>query len=245
MARPFHRDGLCDAVGAHGPWSDANESGLASQVIAAAIVLHPYGVGIALAIVVSIAGTLYWMTHPPSTRAERVARVAEQVLRRMVGSIIVVFSPQIRSEHMMVLAARLARRERADLLAAYVVEVPFTLPANATMEVEDRAALDTLATAQAIAQKQGVSIRTETIHGRQTSQAVLDLAKREKANLIVMGSYREAKYTGAPLGRPIEQIATGAKCDVLIGVEGKYGSLLRTESLEELSVRGLGEDTGK
>ena len=206
------------------------------------VVLHPYGVAIALAIVLAISGTLYWMTHPPSTRAERVARVAEQVLRRMVGSIIVVFSQEIRSEHMMVLAARLARRERADLLAAYVVEVPFTLPANAAMETEDRAALDTLATAEAIAQKQGRSIRTQTIHGRQTSQAVLDLAKREKANLIVMGSYREAKYSGAPLGRAIEQIATGAKCDVLIGVEGRYGSLLQTEGLEGLAKTALRED---
>jgi nucleotide-binding universal stress UspA family protein len=201
----------------------------------ATVVLHPAGVAIGVVIVASIYGTLYWMTHPPSTRAERVARVAERVLRQMVGSIIVVFSQEIRSEHMMVLAARLARRERADLLAAYVVEVPFTLPANATMEVEDRAALDTLATAEAIAQKHGVSIRTQTIHGRQTSQTVLDLAKREKANLIVMGSYREAKYTNAPLGRAIEQIATGAKCDVLIGVEGQYGSLLRTVTLEELA----------
>ena len=197
--------------------------------------VNAWGIAIGLIILVSIYGTLYWMTHPPSTRAERVARVAERVLRQMVGSIIVVFSQEIRSEHMMVLAARLARRERAELLAAYVVDVPFTLPANAAMEVEDRAALDTLATAEAIAQKHGVSIRTQTIHGRQTSQAVLDLAKREKANLIVMGSYREAKYTGAPLGRAIEQIATGAKCDVLIGVEGQYGSLLRTVTLEELT----------
>ena len=195
----------------------------------------PIGIGAGVFIVAAIAGTMWWMVHPPSTRAERVARVAERMLRQMVGSIIVVFSQEIRSEHMMVLAARLARRERADLLAAYVVEVPFTLPANAAMEPEDRLALDSLATAQAIAQKQGVPIRTQTIHGRQTSQAVLDLAKREKANLIVMGSYREAKYTGAPLGRAIEQIATAAKCDVLIGVEGQYGSLLRTETLEELS----------
>ena len=201
----------------------------------APVYLSASGAIIGCAIMLSIAGTLWWMMHPPRSRAERVARVAERVLRQMVGSIIVVFSQEIRSEHMMVLAARLARRERADLLAAFVVEVPFTLPANAAMEVEDRAALDSLATAEAIAQKHGVSIRTQTIHGRQTSQAVLDLAKREKANLIVMGSYREAKYTGAPLGRAIEQIATGAKCDVLIGVEGQYGSLLRTETLEELS----------
>jgi len=110
------------------------------------------------------------------------------------------------------------------------------------METEDRAALDTLAAAMAIAQKQGMSIRTQTIHGRQTSQAVLDLAKREKANLIVMGSYREAKYTGAPLGRAIEQIATAAKCDVLIGVEGRYGSLLGTEGLEGLAGSTLRED---
>ncbi len=192
--------------------------------------LTPLGISIGVAVVAAVTGTLSWMTHPPASRAERVARVAERVLRQMVGSIIVVFSQEIRSEHMMVLAARLARRERADLLATYVVEVPFTLPANAEMEVEDRAALDTLAAAEAIAQKHGVSVRTQTIHGRQTSQAILDLAKREKANLIVMGSYREAKYTGAPLGRAIEQIATGAKCDVLIGVEGQYGSLLRTES---------------
>ncbi|HEY1729027.1 MAG TPA: universal stress protein [Candidatus Baltobacteraceae bacterium] len=195
--------------------------------------LHVTAVGAvcAVSVVLMIMGTLWWMTHAPRSRAEQVARVAERVLRQMVGSIIVVFSQEIRSEHMMVLAARLARRERADLLAAYVVEVPFTLPATATMETEDRAALDTLAAAEAIAQKHGVSIRAQTIHGRQTSQAVLDLAKREKANLIVMGSYREAKYMGAPLGRAIEQIANGAKCDVLIGVEGQYGSLLRTESL--------------
>ena len=45
-------------------------------MIAAAIVLHPYGVAIALGIVVLIAGTLYWMMHPPSTRAERVARAS-------------------------------------------------------------------------------------------------------------------------------------------------------------------------
>lgn len=192
--------------------------------------VHPIGVAIALLILAAISGTLWWMLHPPSSRAEQAARVAERVLKHMVGSIIVVFSAEIRSEHMMVLAARLARRERAELLAAYVVEVPFTLPANATMEIEDRAALDTLAAAEAIAQKHGVSIRAQTLHGRQTSQAVLELAKREKANLIVMGSYREGKYSGAPLGRTIEAITAGAKCDVLIGVEGQHGSLLQSDA---------------
>jgi nucleotide-binding universal stress UspA family protein len=186
------------------------------------------GAIIAFAILFSVAATLWWMLHPPKSRADIAARAAEQTLKRLVGSIIVVFSPEIHSEHMMALAARIAKGQKADVLAAYVVEVPFMLPANATMESEDRVALDALAAAEAIAQKYGTSIRTTTIHHRQTAQAVLDLAKREQANLIVMGSFREGKYTGAPLGRAIEQIAANAKCDVLIGVEGEHGTVLTT-----------------
>lgn len=189
-----------------------------------AITVHPIGALIALAVAGAIIATIYWMLHPPSSKAEVAASQAEAALEEMVGSIIVVFAEEIHSEHMMVLAARLARREKAELLAAYVIEVPLILPENASTPDEDRAALDVLATAEAIAQNNGVQVRNEIIHARQISGAVLDLAKREGAHLIVMGSYREGKYSGAPLGRAIESIATHAKCDVLIGVPGQLGS---------------------
>lgn len=192
------------------------------------LLVHVTAIGsvVALAVLLSINATIWWMLHPPHSRADIAARAAEQTLKRMVGSIIVVFSPEIHSEHMMALAARIAKGQKADVLAAYVVEVPFMLPPNATMEEEDRAALDALAAAEAIAQKYGTPIRTTTLHHRQTAQAVIDLAKAERAHLIVMGSYREGKYTGAPLGKSIEQIAARAKCDVLIGVEGEHGTVL-------------------
>jgi nucleotide-binding universal stress UspA family protein len=147
----------------------------------------------------------------------------------MVGSIVVVFSPDILSSHMMALAAKLARGERSELLAIYVIEVPYSLPPDAEMPLEERAALDALGAAESIAGASGVSLRTEIIKSRSTKQAVLDLAKRERANLIILGSFREGKYTGAPLGRTIEEIAADAKCDVLIGVEGKHGTLLYEE----------------
>jgi nucleotide-binding universal stress UspA family protein len=166
------------------------------------------------------------MLHPPKTKADIAARQAERAVREQLGTVIVVFSSEIHSEHMMVLAARLARGQNSELLAIYIIEVPFTLPTNAIMEEEDRIALDELASAEAIGKRSGVDIRTEVVHHRQTAQAVLDVAKRERADLIIMGSYREGKYTGAPLGRDIERIAAEAKCDVLIGVEGKHGTLL-------------------
>jgi nucleotide-binding universal stress UspA family protein len=194
------------------------------------ISVHPVGALIALLVAAAIGATIYWMLHPPSSNAEVAAEQAEAALQEMVGSIIVVFAEEIRSEHMMVLAARLARRENAELLAAYIIEVPLILPEGASTPEEDRIALGVLATAEAIARNNGVSIRSEIIHARQISAAVLDLAKREGAHLIVMGSYREGKYTGAPLGRAIEAIASNAKCDVLIGVPGRLGTLLSTQS---------------
>ncbi len=194
------------------------------------LVVHPIGTVIALCVAAAIGATIYWMLHPPTTKAEKAAASAEAELEEMVGSIIVVFSQDIHSEHMMVLAARLARRERAELLAIYVIEVPLILPENASTPEEDRAGLDVLATAEAIAQNNGVQMRGEILHARQISQAVLDLAKREGAHLIVMGSYREGKYSGAPLGRAIEAIASHAKCDVLIGVPGQHGTLLLSDN---------------
>lgn len=183
----------------------------------------------ALFIAAAIGATLWWMLHPPASYVQKMAAEATSELERMVGSIIVVFSPEINSAHMMALAAKLARGERSELLAIYVVEVPYTLPPDAEMAEEERAALDALGAAETIANTNNVTIHTETIKARSTKQAVLDIAKREKANLIILGSYREGKYSGAPLGRTIEDIAADAKCDVLIGVEGKHGTLLGEE----------------
>jgi nucleotide-binding universal stress UspA family protein len=187
------------------------------------------GVLIALFIGFAIGSTIWWMLHPPASFVQKLAKEATIELERMVGSIVVVFSPDIQSSHMMALAAKLARGERSELLAIYVIEVPYTLPPDAEMPLEERAALDALGAAEQIAGQSGVSIRTEIIKARSIKQAVLDLAKRERANLIILGSFREGKYTGAPLGRTIEEIAADAKCDVLIGVEGKHGTLLYEE----------------
>jgi nucleotide-binding universal stress UspA family protein len=193
------------------------------------------GAIVALIIAAMVGATLWWMLHPPSSYVQRIAERAESELERMVGSLIVVFSPEIDSSHMLALAVKLARGERSQLLAIYVIEVPYTLPPDAEMPLEERAALDARGAAETIANNSNVTIRTETVKTRSTKQAVLDVAKRVKADLIILGSFREGKYSGAPLGRTIEEIAADAKCDVLIGVEGKHGTLLIDETLQPAS----------
>lgn len=205
--------------------------------------ISPSGAVIAVALAVAVILTIWWMLHPPVSFVQKLAAQAENQLEQLMGSIIVVFAPEISSGHMMALAARIARREKSDVLAVYVIEVPFTLPPDAAMPAEERAGMDALGAAETIAMRTGASIRTEILKARETSQAVLDLAKREKANLIMMGSYREGKYTGAPLGRDIEQIAANAKCDVLIGVEGKHGTLLVGEGAQPSGTGEIQENT--
>ncbi|GAC1308145.1 MAG: hypothetical protein NVSMB21_13040 [Vulcanimicrobiaceae bacterium] len=195
------------------------------------------GIVLAFAVLAAITATLYWMLHPPSTTAERAATATERDVDEIIGSVIIVFSQEIHSEHMLSLAVRLARRERAALLAAYIIEVPHTLPLDAEMEREHREALGVLQVAESIGRKNNVEITTDISPARNVAAGVLELAKRKDAHLIVLGSYREGKYTGAPLGRSIEVIAAQATCDVLIGIQGDRGKILTPPSTERVVKR--------
>ncbi|HEY1682999.1 MAG TPA: universal stress protein [Candidatus Tumulicola sp.] len=195
----------------------------------ASVHVDPIGAVVALLIACSIGAVLYWMLHPPESQVQKMAAQTTREVKQMVGSIIVVFSPEINSRHMMALAVKLARGERSELLALYVIEVPRTLPPDAEMPDEERAALDALGAAETIANENNVNLRTETVKTRATSEAVIEIAKREKADLLILGSYLEGKYAGARLGTAIQEIAADAKCDVLIGVEGKHGKLFGEE----------------
>jgi len=193
---------------------------------------HVVGVLLAILVLVAISSTLWWMLHPPTTSAERAARATERDVAEIIGSVIIVFSQEVHSEHMMSLAVRLARRESARLLAAYIIEVPHTLPLDAEMEREHREALGVLQVADSIARKYSVEITTDITPARNVAQGVLELAKRKDAHLIVLGSYREGKYSGAPMGRAIEVIAAQATCDVLIGIQGNRGKILTPPTAE-------------
>jgi nucleotide-binding universal stress UspA family protein len=83
-----------------------------------------------------------------------------------------------------------------------------------------------LQVAESIGRKNNVEIKTDITRARNVAAGVLELAKRKDAHLIVLGGYREGKYSGAPMARAIETIAAQAPCDVLIGIQGNKGKIL-------------------
>lgn len=190
-------------------------------------------VAVAAVAIVAIVAMLVWKLRQPVTNAERVAVDTEAAVTVMMGSVLIVYSHDIRSEHMLAVAARVARRERAELLVAYVIEVPLAMPLDAEMPAERAEALGTFAVAESIARKNNVDVRTEIVRARQVATGALELARKTDAHLIIVGAYREGTYTGAPLGRAIELIAAQAPCDVLIGVRGPTTSLLKKQQQQQ------------
>ena len=179
---------------------------------------EPIGVLVALAIVGAVSSTLYWMLHPALSHSAMVARTASTQASQISGNVLVVFSADINSLVLMALAARMAKRQRANLVAIYVIEVPYTLPIEADLPQQERRALDSLTTAEEIGRKAGLDIDTRMIRDRQTGTAIIRAAREENASLIVMGTYREHGYAGAPLAKAIEFVTTHSSTDVLIGV---------------------------
>ena len=197
------------------------------------------GAVVSLAIVAAISSTLYTMLHAPSSRTELIAQHAADQAKEITGNVLVVFSAAIHSEVLMALAARMAKGRQADLVAIYVIEVPYTLPIDAELPQEERQALEVLTAAEEIGRKAGIEIRTKVVRDRQTGPAVIQAARDEIASLIVMGTYREHRYAGAPLGLAIDYVLGQTHTDVLIGVSSAH----EPESM--LNVSGIASPTGK
>lgn len=180
--------------------------------------VDPVGALVGAVIVVAIGLTMYRMLHAPSSRTEIIATHATEQAAEITGVILVVFSSHIHSEVLMALAVRMAKGRQAQLVAIYVIEVPYTLPIDAELPQEERTALEVLTAAEEIGRKAGLEITTRTTRDRQTGPAIIQAAREERASLIVMGTYREHRYAGAPMGQAVEYILGQTEIDVLIGV---------------------------
>ena len=202
--------------------------------------IEPLGAVAAFIVVGAVGSTLYWMLHPALSASARIAQTASSRASQISGKVLVVFSDDINSLVLMALAARMAKRQDASLVAIYIIEVPYTLPIEAELPQAERRALDALTAAEEITRKAGLDIETRIVRDRQAGTAIIRAAREENASLIVMGTYREHGYAGAPLAKAIEFVTTHTSTDVLIGV-----SSVEATSMLNVSAADAAFDKGK
>jgi APA family basic amino acid/polyamine antiporter len=118
-------------------------------------------------------------------------------------------------------ACKIALRDKSRILAIYIIEVPMTLPVDASLPIEKEKGEKALDQAEMIAKEYGVPIETKLIQARSAGKAIVDEAIKRKADLILLGQSEKNKATDILSGKTIDYVAQNAPCKVLVNISEK------------------------
>ena len=161
-----------------------------------------------------LAAILLWVLGAPRQLAEEVerARRSVDILRR----ILVPTAGAGHSERGVELACRLAEDRAAEILLAYVIEVPRTLPLTAPLAAPEQAAESALERASAIVRLHGLTPERAVARARVAGEEIVRLARDWNADLIVMGIRPRVGLREEMLGRTSDIVLRRAPCEVLL-----------------------------
>ncbi len=119
------------------------------------------------------------------------------------------------------MTVELAKVHGAQLMAVYVLEVPFSLPLETALPDRLGPAMALLKMVEAIARDKGIDVEIEVVRARSTADAILDILQRGGYDLVVLGDLKvEHPGTQKGLGLISEEILREAHCRVwVIGSE--------------------------
>jgi len=174
--------------------------------------MNPLGIGIAASFSVGLAGTLAWMLRlPPSAPPGATTTVRSVAAIKKVLVPIVDLGASVRAVE---LAARLNQGHKVDMLIVYVHEIPLQSPlVPPDHDAKIQLALDTAAF---IATQHAIVPATQVAVGRQAAHRIVEIAREQGTDLIVMGVGRKSRPNESPLGRIAEQVIRDAPCEVVV-----------------------------
>lgn len=114
------------------------------------------------------------------------------------------------------LACRLARRDKASILAVYVIPIDRTLPLDAEMGEEVETAEAILDRIEGYAAEEGCAIETDLLQARDTAPTIVDEAVEREVDLILMGASYNTRFGQFSLGTTIPHVIKHAPCRVIL-----------------------------
>lgn len=119
------------------------------------------------------------------------------------------------SAHAIELACRVGHDECAELVLVHVVVVPYTLSLDEPLPEQDRDAKEEFDLASTIAARYGCPARVRIVHQRYPADGVLQIAREEKVDAIVLGVGAEERVPGE-WEHTITEVLHRAECEVII-----------------------------
>jgi APA family basic amino acid/polyamine antiporter len=119
-------------------------------------------------------------------------------------------------EEMVATAVKLAQERGASVEALHVIRVPMEKAIEAELLEEEERAAASLAEAQLLGADHGVEVNGTTVRARSIGQAIVDEAKRQNVDLIVLGSAPKWRRQSRFFSPTVEYVLKKAPCEVLV-----------------------------
>jgi len=115
------------------------------------------------------------------------------------------------------LAAEQAKLSKAELVAAHVVEIDWTLPLDADIASRSEEVQRVLDTAESIAEDYKVTLEPVLLQARDVAAAIVDETTERAADLLVVGLPYRKRFGGEfAIGRTVPYILQNAPCTVWV-----------------------------
>jgi len=125
------------------------------------------------------------------------------------------------------LACRLAKQDKSQVYAVYIITMGRELPLDAEIEPEIKKAEDMLNHIENIAEEQGCRIETDLLQAREAGPAIIDEAIEREVDLILMGAAYKRRFGEFSLGEVLPYVLKNAPCYVIL--YHQYSELTSTE----------------
>jgi nucleotide-binding universal stress UspA family protein len=113
-------------------------------------------------------------------------------------------------------ALKLAEEQGCPVRVLNVILVPFELPLDAELGEQERAAEAALAEAKALAAEHGITVEGDIVRARSIGSAIVEHARDEKADLIVMGSAPRWRRQSRFFSPTVDYVLRRASCEVMV-----------------------------
>jgi APA family basic amino acid/polyamine antiporter len=119
-------------------------------------------------------------------------------------------------DEMLATAIRLAEERGCAVRALHVIRVPLDLPLDAELTDEEERAEASLAEAKLLASEHGVDVEGEVVRGRAIGEAIVEQAKDDGVDLIILGSAPRWRRQSRFFSPTVDYVLRRAPCEVMV-----------------------------
>jgi len=114
------------------------------------------------------------------------------------------------------LACRLAKKDKGEIWAVYVITIKRSLPIDAEISSEIQEAEQVLDHIEEVAEEEDYNTENDVLQAREVGPAIVDEAVQRQVDVILMGIKYKTRFGQFSLGSVVPYVLKNAPCPVIL-----------------------------